>query len=110
MLTWPIVMANRRCMETPETQEMVIAVRPHFRTRLRPYIEHEYALIAEVLEEGNRRGIFDVPDTMQAARTLKCMTHGLMPPYPYDVETLKEIEMEIARVVALAIHGLRRCH
>ena len=108
MLALPILIANRRCQETPATQEMVVAVRPHFQNRMRPYIEHEYALIAEVLEEGNRRGVFDGPDTMQAARTLKCITHGLLPPYPF-VGTLPEIEAEIGRVVELAIRGLRRC-
>jgi AcrR family transcriptional regulator len=109
MLALPVMMANRRCSEAPETQEMVIAMRPHFQSRLRPYIEHEYVLIAEVLEEGNRRGDFDVPDTMQAARTLKAMTHGLLPPYPY-VSTLAEIRDEVHRIVALAVRGLRRCH
>ncbi len=109
MLMLPVLNANRRCTETPAAQEMVVAMRPHVQARIRPYIEHEYVLIAEVLEEGNRRGVFDVPDTMQAARTLKGMTHGLLPPYPYVSEP-SEIEAEIGRIVTLAVRGLRRCH
>jgi AcrR family transcriptional regulator len=108
MLTMPLVNAHQRCAQTPEARELVIAVRPHLQERIRPYIEHEYVLIAEVLEEGNRRGIFDVSDTMQAARTLKGMTHGLLPPYPY-VKTVEDIQAEVQRIVALAVRGLRRC-
>lgn len=109
MLTLPVMTAHRRCSENPSAQELVIAVRPYLQERMRPYIEHEYVLIAEVLEEGNRRGVFDVPDTMQAARTLKGMTHGLLPPYPY-VRNQDEMAAEIKRIVELAIRGLRRCH
>ena len=86
MLALPILTAHRRCIRSPAAQELVIAVRPHIQARMRPYLEHEIALIAEVLEEGNQRGVFDVPDTMQAARTLKSMTHGLLPPYPFVTE------------------------
>lgn len=108
MLTSPILMAHRRCIASPAAQELVIAVRPHIQARLRPYLEHEIAIIAEVLEEGNQRGIFDVPDTMQTARTLKSMTHGLLPPYPFVTE-LSEMERAIEQIVDLAAQGLRRC-
>ena len=108
MLTLPIVTAHRRCQESPAVQEMVIAARPHVQARLKPYLEHEIALIAEVLEEGNQGGVFDVPDTMRAARTLKRMTHGLLPPYPFVTE-FDEMETEIGHIVDLAVRGLRRC-
>ncbi|MBV9850013.1 MAG: TetR/AcrR family transcriptional regulator [Armatimonadetes bacterium] len=108
MLASPILTAHRRCIASPEAQEMVIAVRPHIQARMRPYLEHEIALIAEVLEEGNQRGIFAVSDTMQAARTLKSMTHGLLPPFPF-VTDLEEMQAEIGRMVDLAVRGLRRC-
>lgn len=108
MLASPILSAHRRCHESPAAQELVIAIRPHIQARMRPYIEHEIALIAEVLEEGNQRGLFDVPDTMQAARTLKAMTHGLLPPYPF-VTGLDQMEQQIAHMVDLTVRGLRRC-
>ena len=108
MLASPILAAHRRCIASPAAQELVIAIRPHIQARMRPYIEHEIALIAEVLEEGNRRGVFDVADTMQAARTLKSMTHGLLPPYPY-VTDLDEMERQVGQMVDITVHGLRRC-
>jgi AcrR family transcriptional regulator len=107
MLTLPLLTAHRHCLESPMALEMVIAVRPHIQARMRPYIEHEYVLLAEVLEEGNRRGLYSVADTLQAARTLKLMTLGFMPPYSC-VSDLTEIEVEIGRIVDLATLGLRR--
>ena len=108
MLSLPIMTAHQRCQESPAVQEMVIAARPHIQARLRPYFEHEIALIAEVIEEGNRQGLFDVADTMQSARTLKHMTHGLLPPYPF-VSEMDEMEAEVGHMVDLAVRGLRRC-
>ena len=108
ILILPLINAYRRCTENPAAQEMILAVRPHIQARIRPYIEHEYVLIAEVLEEGNRRGVFDVPDTLQAARALKSMTHGMLPPY-YGTTTADEIIAEVEQVLALAVRGLRRC-
>lgn len=108
MLTLPMLVAHRRCTQCPEAQEMILAIKPHIQARIRPYIEHEFVLIAEVLEEGNRRGIFDIPDTMQAARTLKSMTMGLLPPC-YYVTTEAEMTAEIERILTLAVRGLRRC-
>ena len=64
-------------------------------------------MIAGVLEEGNRLGVFDVPDALGAAKTLKMMTLGFMPPYPHVSEP-DEIEAEIAAIVALAVRGLRK--
>jgi AcrR family transcriptional regulator len=108
ILSLPLLAALRRCSDNPATQEMILAVRPHIQARIRPYIEHEYVLIAEVLEEGNRRGVFDVPDTLQAARALKAMTHGMLPPY-YGTTTAEEIMAEVEQILALAVRGLRRC-
>lgn len=108
ILSLPLLAALRRCSDNPAAQEMILAVRPHIQARIRPYIEHEYVLIAEVLEEGNRRGVFDVPDTLQAARALKSMTHGMLPPY-YGTTTAEEIMAEVEQVLALAVRGLRRC-
>ena len=72
-----------------------------------PLLEQEYALLAGVLEEGNRQGVFDVPDTLRAARTLKTMCLGFLPPYPC-VSTQEEIAAEIAEIVDLTVRGLRK--
>ncbi len=107
MLQYPILYACRSCRESPAMQEMITAIKPHIRRHIQPQTEREYEIIAGVLEEGNRLGVFDVPDTLSAARTLKMMTMGFMPPYP-TVSEADEIESEIAAIVALAVRGLRK--
>ena len=107
MLQYPILYVCQSCRESPAMQEMITAIKPHIRRHIQPQTEQEYAMIAGVLEEGNRLGVFDVPDTLSAARTLKMMTMGFMPPYP-SVSEPDEIEAEIAAIVALAVRGLRK--
>ena len=83
-----------------------MAVRPHIQARMRPFIEQEIALIAEVLEEGNRRGVFGVADTTGTAKTLKAMCSGFWPPYSY-VDGIEAIVFQIGQIVDLAFQGLR---
>jgi hypothetical protein len=75
---------------------------------MRPYLEHEIALIAEVLEEGNCQGRFAVENTMQTARSLKYMCMGFLPPYFLQMD-VKEMTEEITEIVHLVIRGLRKC-
>ena len=107
ILSTPLMEAHRRCTESPAAQELVLAVRPHVQAHMRPYMEEEIALLAEVLAEGNLRGDFAIEDTMAAARTLKHMTMGMMPPYPC-VSSQEEITAEVGRMVDLVARGLRK--
>ena len=107
MLQRPMLMAHQRCHQSPESMELVVAMKPHIQARLRPYLEQEYALLAGVLEEGNAEGVFNVPDPMRTAQTLKTMCMGFLPPYPC-VSTREEIAAEIARIVELTVRGLRK--
>ncbi len=107
MLQYPVLYACQACRESPAMQEMITAIKPHIRQHIQPLIDQEFAIIAGVLEEGNRLGIFDVLDTAGAAKTLKLMTLGLMPPYPHCTEP-DETRSEIAAIVALAVRGLRK--
>lgn len=107
MLQYPILDVYQSCRQSPAMQEMIVAIKPHIRKHIQPLTEQEYELLAGVLEEGNRLGVFDVPDTLSAARTLKTMTVGLMPPYPC-VHGSEEIAAEIAEMVTLTVRGLRK--
>ena len=107
MLQTAMVNAHDRCQLSPAALEFVVAIKPHIQERLRPYVEQEYALLAGVLEEGNASGVFDVPDTLRAAQTLKTMCLGFLPPYPC-VSSREEIATEIAQIVELSVRGLRK--
>ncbi|MGI4789066.1 MAG: TetR/AcrR family transcriptional regulator [Janthinobacterium lividum] len=107
MLQYSVLRAYQSCQEAPAMQEMIVAIKPHIRIHLQPQMEQEYRLLASILEEGNKQGIFDVPDTLSAARTLKMMTHGFLPPYP-SVSQPEQMASEIADMVALTVRGLRK--
>ena len=107
MLQYPVLNVYQSCRESPAMQEMIVAIKPHIRQHIQPLAEQEYELLAGVLEEGNQLGILDVPDTLGAARLLKTMMTGLMPPYPC-VFGSEEIAAEIAGIVALTVRGLRK--
>ncbi len=106
MLQQPMLHAYERCHESPATLELVVAMKPHIQAHLRPYLEQEWALLAGVLEEGNRLGVFDVPDSLRAARTLKTMCLGFLPPHPC-ASSPNEIASEISHIVDLTTRGLR---
>ena len=105
ILTLPMVCAHERYQQSPAVLDMVVAVRPHIQAHLKPYIEQELALIAQVLEEGNRTGTFLVRDSRQAAQTLKFMCYGFLPPTPC-VSGTDAIRTEIGHMVDLAVRGL----
>ncbi len=107
MLSYPVTLAYQRCLQSPSAQELVFALRPHIQARVRPYHEQEVALIAEVLEEADRDGLFSVADPFQTAKTLKAMCAGFWPPYSL-VDSIEAIEVEIGHIVDLVFCGL--CH
>lgn len=107
MLRQPLMDAYRKCLESPASLEFIIAIKPHIREMMLPYTEQEHVLLASVLEEGNQSGIFDVPDTLAAARTLKTMCLGFLPPYPC-VTSITDIAPKIDKIVDLTIRGLRK--
>lgn len=107
MLSFPIIEAQESCNTNPGSIDIIMSVRPHIQSRLRPYLEHETAVIAEVLELGNQQGLLDVADTMSAARTLKYMVNGFWPPYPCIADQ-NGVGDAIRDIVNLAIRGMRK--
>lgn len=107
MLRQPLVDAYTKCLQSPASLELIVAIKPNIREFLLPYSEQEYALLASVLDEGNRSGVFDVPDTRRAAQTLKTMCLGFLPPYPC-VTSIEQITPEIDNIVDLTTRGLRK--
>ncbi len=107
MLRQPLIDAYKKCLESPASLELIVAIKPHIQERMLPYTEQEHALLASVLEEGNRSGVFDVPDTLAAAQTLKTMCLGFLPPYPC-VTSITDIAPKIDKIVDLTIRGLRK--
>ncbi len=107
-LKLPIIRAQEMCNRFPDTAlEIMMEIKPRIGSRMRPYFEQEVAMLATVLEEGNERGVFQVDDTLKTARSLKLMTLGFLPPFPF-VHTLPDIEESMDHIVDTAFRGLRK--
>lgn len=93
---------------TESLSDLLAALRPGLLTRRRRHFEEESRIIAEVLREGKREGLFELRDAATAARTLLTATNALLP-YSHSARELgkrEDVAIETARVVDLLLYGL----
>lgn len=89
--------------------ELFAAVRPSLLARRERYQANMTAIVAEVLEEGNTSGVFNVQDIQSAADAIVLAIHSLLP-YSLSVEQLgrrDEIEAKVSAIADLLLNGLR---
>lgn len=93
---------------TESLSDLLAALRPGLLARRRRHFEDEAEVIAEVLAEGRREGVFNFRDAVTTARTLLTATNALLP-YSLSARELgsrAELETEAARVVEMLLTGL----
>lgn len=93
---------------TESLSDLLAALRPGLLTRRRRHFEEESRIIAEVLREGKREGLFELRDAATTARTLLTATNALLP-YSLSARELgkrEDVAVETARVVDLLLYGL----
>ena len=93
---------------TESLSDLLAALRPGLLMRRRRHFEEEAEVIAEVLAEGKREGVFDFRDSKAAARTLLTATNAHLP-YSLSARELgsrAELEAEASRVVEMLLTGL----
>ena len=93
---------------TESLSDLLAALRPELLARRRRHFEEESEVIAGVLKEGRREGVFDFRDAARAARTLLTATNALLP-YSLSARELggrAELEAEATRVVEMLLAGL----
>ena len=93
---------------TESLSDLLAALRPGLLARRRRHFEEEAEVIAEVLLEGRRDGVFDFRDASATARTLLTATNALLP-YSLSARELggrAELESEASRVVEMLLAGL----
>lgn len=106
ILLQPILMSHARCSQSPAALEMVTSVRPNLHAHLKPFLQEELAILAQVLKEGNLQGLFSIDDTVATAQILKNMCAGFWPPFPC-ITGEKEIQEAISGIVDLAYGGFQ---
>lgn len=89
--------------------ELLAQLRPRLLERRKHYFEEEARLIASVLAEGKKAGVFVVKDPVETARTILDATNALLP-YSlsaYELGERKEIEKKAIRVADLIMNGIK---
>lgn len=97
---------------TQSINELLSSIRPRLLHRRERYFEEEACIFAQVLEEGERGGVFAIGDANEKAGTLLLATNSLL---PYSLSTQElgergEIERRIKRLAALLLQGLITRH
>ncbi len=71
------------------------------------YMEKERSLISEILSEGNRAGLYNIPDVMKTAKGIQAALIKFIAPRYMDAFSLEELRSEAAEVTALLTKGLK---
>jgi AcrR family transcriptional regulator len=95
---------------TQSLNDLLAALRPNLLARRARYFEEEARVFAEVLNEGERTGVFNVKDTLSTAFALLHATNSLL---PYSLSTSElgerdEIKEKIEHIADLILCGLLR--
>ena len=105
VLLIPILASHERCSQSPAALEMATTIRPNIQAHLKPLMQEEIKIIAQLLEEGNAQGVFHVEDVRRTAQTLHNMSAGFWPPFSC-VSGSDAIRSAVSEIVDLVYRGL----
>lgn len=97
---------------TESLSDLLAALRPGLLARRRRHFDEEAEIIAEVLREGRRAGLFEFTDAPATAHALLTATNALLP-YSLSARELgrrEEVEQQASRVITLLLDGLITRH
>ena len=93
---------------TESLSDLLAALRPGLLARRRRHFEEEAEIVAGVLEEGRRAGVFAFREAAATARTLLVATNSLLP-YSLSARELgrrEDLRQQAARVADLLLEGV----
>lgn len=92
----------------PRIHELVTYIYDERQDMVQRHLEFQHSLYAEVLEEGNRTGEFDLHDVLATARLVYSASTKFHDPYWVKSMPLDALEKEAIGVIDLLMNGLRR--
>ena len=99
--------------ENPHGSELVDEMRPQLVACGREEYDAQLALLADVLQEGQEQGVFDVPDPRRVAHLINAAFAAFFPPYqcpPFPgTRTRQELEAGAREMMEFLLRGLRPC-
>jgi AcrR family transcriptional regulator len=93
---------------TQSLNDLLAAVRSKLLARRKHYFSEEAEIFASVIEEGNRKEIFESEEPIETAKTFLLATNSLLP-FSLTAQELgerSEIEEKVSRVADLLLKGL----
>lgn len=99
---------HQQFSEHPPLFELVLVVTADHQSLVSQHMKTLQSLLAEILAEGNRTGVFDVPDILATAKVILGATAKFIAPHFMGGFELEELEEEAKGVVELLIEGLAR--
>lgn len=113
MLAARVVAVHEACTGSPHGSEMIEEIRPQLVECGREEHDAQIGLLADVLREGHRQGLFDVADPARAAHLLVAACAAYMPPYLCPAfptpRTSADLEEGAREMAVFLLRGLRRC-
>lgn len=95
---------------TQSLNELLAVLRGKLLERRKRYFDEEARLLADVIAEGQRSGVFRKFDAVDAANTILLATNSLL---PYSLSAIelgerKDIETRTGKIADMLIRGLRK--
>jgi AcrR family transcriptional regulator len=106
IVTLPIGAAHSRVRNSPMVAEMINEVKQQLSGRLLGLVDQEIALIANVLDSGNKSGEMHVEKVAETARRIKVLSLGYMPGSSV-CPLVDDPAAELGNTVELVYNGLK---
>jgi len=89
-------------------EDLLAVLRPAYLRRRERYFQAEAKLLADVIREGQRDGVVEVRDPLEAAKALVIATNSLLPASlgPDELGSREVVEKEVTSVTDLLLRGL----
>ncbi|MBC8284224.1 MAG: TetR/AcrR family transcriptional regulator [Nitrospinae bacterium] len=98
---------HQQFSDQPALMELVDYISRERWNIVQQYMDQEKSLLSEILSEGNRTEIFNVPDVLETARWIQAALIKFIAPRYMDAYTLEELRREATGVIALLTRGLK---
>jgi hypothetical protein len=111
MLVARVAVRIERVRDITQSLDSVFAVvRPAYMQRRRQYFEDEARMLARVIEDGQKTGVFGTGDPMETARLLVQATNAYLP-YSLSLEEMRQpgdLRDRIEKMATILVAGILR--
>lgn len=97
---------HQQFSKQPAVMELIDFISREHWDIVQQYMKQERSLLSEILSEGNRMGVFNIPDVLQTAKWIQASLIKFIAPRYMDTFSLEELQKEATGVTTLLTKGL----